>query len=586
MNRIIQGGILLVLVLGLFGGAYLFLGLEGIRAGDNQRILLNTVNSAISYINQLRADFTDKGDLVDCPIIEAELAARFENLGNVMQEQKRHIGHLQQPRPPELPYSPDDLQQAISELGNIARAGANVYQEVRNKVYYYSIALTVTGFILILVIMTLALYFRKFVLDSFRYIISGSDHLHGIIMHDESAAKMRLPGWQEEARFKGIIDSLEKVIFQERELSENIPSITLEDFLPALKQLIEPIVSFERIALAFLDRSGDVIAESAISSQKPILLEAGFVEGIDGTSLGKLVSSRRGRIITDLESHYREVNQSRATELLLEEGMRSSLTVPLIFNDTCIGFLFLSSTSPRRFNAEHLAAVYHLVQIYKQSLYYQHLLQQLLAETSEAFVRLMEKKDNETSLHILRMTRYSHLIAREYLQQNPGEQPARFVREIMWFAPLHDIGKVGIPDSILLKPGPLTKDEFAVMRSHVDMGVSVIKGISAGISRVLDMNLMKTAIELVETHHEKFDGSGYPQGLAGENIPLSGRIIAAADVFDALTSRRPYKEAWPVERALKVIREETGRHFCPKVIKAMEAVLPDILGVYEKYKEV
>lgn len=586
MSIIIQGIILLVLILGLFGAAYLYLGIEGIRAGDNQRILLNTINSTISYINQLRADYSDKGEMIDCPLINAELSSRYEAVHAVLKSQKRQLGHLPVPQQPELPYTPEDLQTAIRELGDTARTGASTYQEIRNQVYYYSIALTVTGFLLIIAFTVLALYFKRFITDFFQFIVSGGDHLHGIIMHDDSTRTPRIPKWQEEAQYQGIIDSLKRVIFHERELSENIPEITLENFIPALKELITPIVSFERIALAFMDRSGEIIAESAISSQPRILLEAGFVEHIDKTTLAGLTKNNRGRIIGDLERHYEEINQSRATQLLLEEGMKSSLTVPLVFNETCIGFLFLSSTSMGRFSPEHLSAVYHLVQTYKQSLYYQYLLQQLLAETSEAFVRLMEKKDNETSLHILRMTRYSHMIAREYLIQNPGEQPARFVREIMWFAPLHDIGKVGIPDSILLKPGALTEEEFKIMRSHVTMGTEVIKGISQGISRVLDMNLMKTAIELVETHHEKYDGSGYPQGLRGEDIPLSGRIIAVADVFDALTSRRPYKEAWPVDQALNVLRKESGSHFCPKVMKAMERVLPELLKVYERYKEV
>lgn len=584
IDRIIGAGILLVLVLGLFGIGYLVLGIQGIRLGDQHRTVLAAVNSGVSYLNRLQTEYPDTQ--VESAVADAELQRRYVAIQQALDDQLRAYSRIAVPEPPRLPFTPDDLQQAVAALGAVARQAGQVYQTVRNRIFYFSLGLSMTGFGIMLATLLLALRFRSYSRQFFRYIMDGGQRLQQVVTHEQLADWRKCPRWQEGEDYRQLVDNLIGVVQQERSLSETMPSISLEEFLPMLQGLIEPIVGFERIAFAFIDRSENVIAESAITTVDKVFLEPGFVQPLHETTLGELAASGRPRIIHDLTQHYQEIHQSRATELILQEGMQSSMTLPFMFNGTCIGFLFLSSSVRGQFSEEHMQAVNRILQIYKQSLYYQYLLQQVLAETSEAFVRLMEKKDNETSLHILRMARYSHLIAREYLRQHPGEQAPRFIREILWFAPLHDIGKIGVPDSILLKPGSLSDQEFATMREHVDLGVEVIEGMRRGINRVLDMNLLRTAIDLVAAHHEKFDGTGYPNRLKGEDIPLAGRIVAAADVFDALTSRRPYKDAWPVDQALQVMRSESGSHFCPKVIAALEAALPQILEVYERYKEV
>ncbi len=132
-------------------------------------------------------------------------------------------------------------------------------------------------------------------------------------------------------------------------------------------------------------------------------------------------------------------------------------------------------------------------------------------------------------------------------------------------APLHDIGKIGIPDAILLKPGKLTAEEFDVMKTHTTIGAEILRDGSNTI--------VKMAETVALTHHEKWDGSGYPLGLKGELIPLCSRIVAIADVFDALTHERPYKEAWPVEKAVDEIRRLSGTHFDPMVVSAFDACL-------------
>ncbi|WP_430460646.1 HD-GYP domain-containing protein [Thalassolituus sp. LLYu03] len=177
--------------------------------------------------------------------------------------------------------------------------------------------------------------------------------------------------------------------------------------------------------------------------------------------------------------------------------------------------------------------------------------------------RAAEYKDNETGRHIIRMSLFSQIMARRL---GFGEQ---YLDDLLNAAPMHDIGKIGIPDAILLKPGKLDPDEWAIMQTHARIGAEIIGDDG---SRLLNM-----AREIALCHHEKWDGSGYPQGLQGESIPVEARIVAIADVFDALTSERPYKKAWSIEDATALIRGQSGQHFDPSLVDVFFDCLPDIL---------
>lgn len=182
-----------------------------------------------------------------------------------------------------------------------------------------------------------------------------------------------------------------------------------------------------------------------------------------------------------------------------------------------------------------------------------------------------EFKDNETGLHVIRMSHYTHILARA---AGYSEQEAD---DLLNAAPMHDVGKIGIPDAILQKTGKLDEEEWAVMRQHAQIGAEIIGEHPAG--------LLKVARSIALTHHEKWDGSGYPNGLKGEEIPLEGRIVAIADVFDALTSVRPYKAAWPVDEAVEFLRRESGRHFDPALVELFLGQLPAILEVKTRWAE-
>jgi putative two-component system response regulator len=185
--------------------------------------------------------------------------------------------------------------------------------------------------------------------------------------------------------------------------------------------------------------------------------------------------------------------------------------------------------------------------------------------------RAAEHRDPETGQHLLRMANYSRLISRE-LGLSEAEQEL-----IMEAAPMHDLGKIATPDAILLKNGKFVDSEFAIMKAHSQHGYDILCG--------SDSLLLRTAASMALTHHEKFDGSGYPEGLSGEAIPLHGRIIAVADVFDALTSVRPYKKAWTLEDASKLLKENSGTHFDPKCIEAFFRAWNDVLEIHDKYQE-
>ncbi|PKU23990.1 response regulator [Telmatospirillum siberiense] len=182
-----------------------------------------------------------------------------------------------------------------------------------------------------------------------------------------------------------------------------------------------------------------------------------------------------------------------------------------------------------------------------------------------------EFKDNETGAHVRRMGRYAEILARR-LGWNDAACQA-----IARTAPMHDIGKIAIPDNILLKPGKFDAAEWTVMRSHAERGAAIIGANGS--------SLMRMAAQIALSHHEKWDGGGYPEGIPGEEIPVVGRIVAIADVYDALMSRRPYKEPWPLDRVVGHLREQSGKHFDPELVdlflanvdafEAIRAGLPD-----------
>jgi len=186
-----------------------------------------------------------------------------------------------------------------------------------------------------------------------------------------------------------------------------------------------------------------------------------------------------------------------------------------------------------------------------------------------AMAKLAEQRDPETGAHLERVQRYCQILAETLSEKEQYRSVINrsFIENIFRSSPLHDIGKVGIPDDILLKPGRLTPEEFDAMKQHSKIGGDTIWSV---MKQGYTQDFLKMGMEIAYYHHEKFDGSGYPNGLAGESIPLSARIMAVADVYDALTSKRVYKEAMPHAKAAGIIRKDVGSHFDPDVVEAFD----------------
>jgi putative two-component system response regulator len=198
-----------------------------------------------------------------------------------------------------------------------------------------------------------------------------------------------------------------------------------------------------------------------------------------------------------------------------------------------------------------------------------------------AMASLAEVRDNETGNHIYRTQHYVRALAIA-ARRSYRELDDEAVELLFKTAPLHDIGKVGIPDRILLKPGKLTPEEYEIMKGHADLGRSAIETAENALGPSL---FLRYAREIAHTHHERWDGTGYPQGLAGEDIPLAGRIMAIADVYDAIVSRRVYKPAMMHEAAVKIIAEESGRHFDPQLVTAFLGIADEFDEIHQQFAE-
>ncbi|MGH8482057.1 MAG: HD domain-containing phosphohydrolase [Nevskiaceae bacterium] len=219
------------------------------------------------------------------------------------------------------------------------------------------------------------------------------------------------------------------------------------------------------------------------------------------------------------------------------------------------------------------------VQLYDQKRHLLELVQQRTRELEDTRLQIIRRlgraaefKDDETGYHVIRMSHYCRMLA---VASGIPDYRAELLFNA---APMHDVGKIGIPDSILEKAGPLTPDEWSVVKRHPVIG--------AGIIGRHNNELLEMARVVALTHHERWDGSGYPRALRGEAIPLVGRIVAVADAFDALTSTRPYKQAWPVEEAVALLRREAGRQFDPRLIPKFIELLPQVKDIMGQYSEI
>lgn len=314
-------------------------------------------------------------------------------------------------------------------------------------------------------------------------------------------------------------------------------------------------------------------------SDKPVKLGKKYELPIAQTSLESIIQSGEPRILNDLENYYAMKSKSESTGLILEEGMKSSVTLPLIVRNECVGVVFFSSINRNVYSSVHVQFLNTIAESLAAAFDHSFLNDQLVVSTIQGFARLVESKDEDTGNHIERMQSYSVMIA-ELLRDHSKYASVvsdKFVKQISDFSPLHDIGKVAIPESILLKPGKLTASEYEIMKSHAIIGSDILSDMNQSIPGE-NRSFYKVGIEIVRNHHERYDGNGYPDKLTGKAIPLSARIVAIADVLDALVSKRSYKEAYTISHAKDILSEGRGAHFDPDIIDL-------VLENWDRFKE-
>lgn len=326
---------------------------------------------------------------------------------------------------------------------------------------------------------------------------------------------------------------------------------TLGERIGALHSQLRRIVpTVDRMACALYDPEMDLLKTFVNSTLNGEPLRTYQYKMSDSASLRDLAKEKKVRVINDINGELQ--GDSEHTKWVRSMGYRSSYTMPLFDQGTFEGFLFLDSCTPNAFTPDVVEKLDVYVNLVMLMISHEVTTIQSLAGSVRVARDFTSLRDEETGTHLERMSRYCRLIARS-LAPSHGLSD-EFIELLFLFSPLHDIGKVGVPDSVLLKPGGFNTEERKVMRTHVDLGNRMVERL------VQDFNLGTVAgiailRSIVAGHHEFLDGSGYPLGLRGDAIPLEARIVTVADIFDALTSRRPYKEAWALDEAFKTLGE-------------------------------
>ena len=330
-----------------------------------------------------------------------------------------------------------------------------------------------------------------------------------------------------------------------------------------------------RLSLVLYDPVSDQLRTFASSNEDGEALMRHQARLQDVPSLRVLRDTRSARVVADIAQAF---TQDRAhTRWLRERHYRSSYTLPIFRGEALAAFLFFDAKAPGVFKPEVTAFLDLFADIVAQLYLLRLAAVNTLAGAVDIATGLARIRDVETGRHLERMAAYARLIAQGVAARHGLSDET--VEYVHLFAPLHDIGKVGIPDRILFKPGPLTDEEWTQMRRHVDIGLDLVTHMVEDLGLAGDP-VAQVMQDVVGGHHERGDGSGYPLGLRLAQIPLVARIVAVADVYDALTTVRPYKLAWPELRAMEELRREVaaGRldPDCVEALEQAEAARQDI----------
>lgn len=338
--------------------------------------------------------------------------------------------------------------------------------------------------------------------------------------------------------------------------------------------------SIQRIAVALYDAKTDLLRTFIYSSAGTSPLSHYQAPLAASATLSSIVQQGKPRVVNDLAIFANSPHEH--SQRILAHGFGASYTLPMYQSGNFCGFVFFNSCARGVMKEELL----HQLDLFGHllSLTVVHELQQMqnLADAINTARDITRHRDSETGSHLDRMSRYTRLIALHLAQKYNLDDS--FIEHIFMFAPLHDIGKITIPDSILLKESKLSPDEFGVMKTHTSKGRELIETMLNNF-RLHDLEHGHMLRNIAELHHEALNGSGYPHGLKGDDIPIEARIVAVADVFDALTSHRPYKEAWSNADALDALKCMSGHILDTDCVDALRNNMAQVERIQAEFKE-
>lgn len=363
---------------------------------------------------------------------------------------------------------------------------------------------------------------------------------------------------------------------------------SLDEIIQFVYEEFNGLLPIDWVAMLRMDVSEQQMVVGHIYSDEEHVLHEGDIVPLSHPVIQEVFN--KGKVISfdHLEQDLKKYSGNDEFFInLARMKMKSMIVFPLSISGDERALLIFSTHEENAYRTSHRELLTNITSQVSHAFDRSIGMESLVVSAVEGLAKLAESRDPETGDHLERMSLYSYILANELYDNGiyQGKFKSSYPRHVFHFAPMHDIGKVGIEDGILLKPGKLSDEEWVEMRKHPVIGADVLRRCERQVNKA-GYSMFKIGIEIAEGHHEKYDGSGYPYQRKGREIPLSARIVALADVFDALTSRRPYKEAWSVNKALELIDEESGKHFDPEVVKAFKKALPKILEVYEKHKHV
>lgn len=359
----------------------------------------------------------------------------------------------------------------------------------------------------------------------------------------------------------------------------------IDDILDHLLSTLHEVMAVDRVGIAFYDeKSNTLITEYGAAVYEDIYLDVGHRSDLNTSDLKKIIESREGYINNNLMGSFQKKTNSESMGLIIKEGIRSNMSIPLIINNDVFGVVFFSSRQINHFTKEHYKFAENLLYEITGVLNRSYLMKVFIVRMTNTIARLVDKKDIETGDHINRMVKYSSLIANNLREMKVATHDVdnKTVLAIERNAAIHDIGKVGTPDNILKKPGKLTSEEYEIMKDHAAVGGDIFSELNRELEE-FDINYFHTAENIARHHHEKWDGTGYPLGLKAFDIPIEARIVALADVFDALTSKRVYKEAFSFDWSIEHIKEQAGKHFDPVIVEAFIYDLESVRKIYDQF---